>query len=175
VSPGSNPSPEAEAIGTSLLPSSWRPSLAAFLPKDPSTYPGPRLAVRGAFAWLLVITTRSLIHLLWPDGGAQSIATIDIAVTGGSNIVALFGQWGASQLLLAGVLWVLLLRWRGLVPLVLTSFAAEPCLRSLAGHLKPVTTMGTAPGEALNWAAFPVIVLLLWMSLCPADRNARRL
>ncbi len=144
------------------------------LPANPSVYAGPRLAIWGAFAWLLVITTRSLIHLLWPDGGAQSIATIDIAVAGGSNIVALFGQWGASQLLLAGVLWVLLLRWHGLAPLVLASFAAEPCLRSFAGHLKPVTTMGTAPGVELNWVVFPMLVLLLWMSLCPADPNTQR-
>lgn len=124
-------------------------------------------------AWLIVITVRSLIHLLWPDGGAQSIATIDVAVAGGANIVALFGQWGASQLLLAGLLWVLLLRWRGLVPLVLLVFAAEPCLRGLSGQLKPVTTMGAAPGEALNWVVLPVLVLLLWISLCPADPKAR--
>ena len=121
-----------------------------------------------------MITVRSLIHLLWPDGGAQSIATIDIAVAGGSNIVALFGQWGAIQLLLAGLLWVLVLRWRGLVPLVLLVFVSEPCLRGLAGRLKPVTTMGTALGEALNWVVLPVLALLLWLSLCPADLKGRR-
>ena len=125
-------------------------------------------------AWLCLITVRSLIHLLWPDGGAHSIATINIAVAGGSDIVALFGQWGASQLLLAALLWALLLRWRGLAPLVLAVFAAEPCLRGLAGHLKPLTTVGTAPGAALNWVVLPMLVLLLWMSLCPAGREDRR-
>jgi len=30
--------------------------------------------------------------------------------------------------------------------------------------------MGTPPGEALNWWVFPVLVLLLLMSLCPARR-----
>ncbi|MEI7873420.1 MAG: hypothetical protein WCK95_14930 [Alphaproteobacteria bacterium] len=154
----------------SLLPSSWRPSPAALLPANPAAYDGPRLAVWGALAWLGVITVRSCIHLLKSDGGAQSIATIDIEVAGGSNIVALFGQWGASQLLLAGLLWVLMLRWRGLVPLALVVFVAEPCLRGFAGHLKPFTTMGTAPGEALNWVVLPVLAALLWLSLCPARR-----
>ena len=56
------------------------------------------------------------------------------------------------------------------MPLVLLVFAIEPCLRSLSGHLKPVTAMGTPPGEALNWWVFPVLVLLLLMSLCPAKR-----
>lgn len=70
-----------------------------------------------------------------------------------------------------GLLWVLLLRWRGLVPLVLLVFTVEPCLRNLSGHLKPVTAMGTTPGEALNWWVFPVLVLLLLTSLCPAERK----
>ncbi len=154
-----------------LLPASWRPSPAALLPADAATFHGPRLAFWGAGTWLVVITVRSLIHMLLPDGGARSIATIDIAVDGGSNIVALFGQWGAIQLLLAGLLWVLLLRYRGLVPLVLAVFAAEPCLRSLAGHLKPITTVATAPGVELNWEVLPALLLLLWMSLCPARQE----
>ena len=154
-----------------FLPSSLRPSPAALLPADPAAYDGPRLAVWGAVAWLCVITVRSFIHLLAPDGGAHSIATIDVAVAGGPNIVALFGQWGAIQLLLAGLLWVLVLRWRGLVPLTLAVFVAEPCLRGLAGHLKPITTMGTAPGAALNWMVLPVLAVLLWLSLCPARRT----
>jgi hypothetical protein len=54
---------------------------------------------------------------------------------------------------------------------LLLVFAIEPCLRSLSGHLKPVTAMGTPPGEALNWWVFPVLVLLLLMSLCPSDGN----
>ena len=153
-----------------ILPSSLRPSPAALLPADPAAYDGPRVAVWGAVAWLSVITVRSFIHLLAPDGGAHSIATIDVAVAGGPNIVALFGQWGAIQLLLTGLLWVLVLRWRGLVPLTLAVFVAEPCLRGLAGHLKPITTMGTAPGAALNWMVLPLLVVLLWLSLCPARR-----
>ena len=153
-----------------FLPSSLRPSPAALLPADPAAYDGPRLAVWGAVAWLCVITLRSFIHLLAPDGGAHSIATIDVAVAGGPNIVALFGQWGAIQLLLTGLLWVLVLRWRGLVPLTLAVFVAEPCLRGLAGHLKPIATMGTAPGAALNWVVLPLLIALLWLSLCPARR-----
>lgn len=151
-----------------LLPSSWRPSTAQLLPANPATYDGPLLAFWAALAWLGVITVRSYIHLLAPDGGAQSIATIDVAVAGGSNIVAVFGQWGAIQLLLALLIWVLLLRWRGTVPLVLLVFTLEPVLRGLAGHLKPVTTIGTAPGAALNWLVLPATGFLVYLSLCPA-------
>ncbi len=153
------------------MPSSWQPALARLLPANPASYDGPMLSFWVAIVWLCVITVRSGIHLLAPDGGAQSIATIDVvAVAGGSNIVAVFGQWGAIQLLLALLLWVLLLRWRGTLPLVLLVFTLEPVLRGLAGHLKPVTTMGTAPGAALNWLVLPVLGFFFYLSLCPARR-----
>lgn len=152
------------------MPSSWWPSPARLLPVNPARYDGPLLSFWLAIVWLCVVTVRSCIHLFSADGGAQSIATIDVAVDGGSNIVAMFGQWGAIQLLLALLLWVLLLRWRGTVPLVLLVFTLEPVLRGLAGTLKPITTMGTAPGAALNWFTLPVLAFFLYLSLCPARR-----
>jgi hypothetical protein len=161
-------------MNRSILPSFWHPSPGALLRDDPRSYDGPRLAVWGATAWLIFITVRSSIHLLAPDGGAHSIATIDIAVAGGPDIEAMFGQWGATQLQLALLLWVLMLRWPGMVPLVLLVCAAEPCLRGFAGYLKPLTTEGTAPGVALNWVVLPVLVGLLWISLCPAAADASR-
>ena len=105
-----------------LLPAVWRPDLAALFPANPTIAGGPVLAWWIAVLYLCVITVRSLIHMLAVDGGAHNIATIDVSVAGGANIIAIFGQWGASQLLLALLLWVLLLRYRGLVPLVLLIF-----------------------------------------------------
>jgi hypothetical protein len=160
---------------TSILPRSWRPTPSAFLPSDPASFHGPRLAAWFATAYLLVITARSLVHLLSPDGGAHSIATIDTAVAGGSNVIAIFGQWGAIQLLLAGLLWVLLLRYRGLVPLILSVFLLEPFLRGLSGQLKPIETAGVAPGAALNWVVAPLIAAALYLALCPAEAPAKRL
>jgi hypothetical protein len=154
-----------------LLPKRWTPDLDGLLPPDPRTYRGAMISLWLTVIYLLAITVRGGIHLFSADGGAQSIATIDTKVTGGNNIIALFGQWGATQLLLALLLWILLLRYRGLLPLVILVLLVEPFFRALAGHLKPLTTMGTAPGAALNWYAVPVPVLavLLYLALCPAD------
>ena len=140
-------------------------SLSNLLPSDARDYKGPQFVRWAAMAFLVIITVRSLIHVLAPDGGAESIATIDTTVEGGSNIIAIFGQWGAIQLLLAALLWVLLLRYRGLTPLVLLVFVLEPLLRGLAGSLKPIESVGTAPGAALNWVVVPVMVVLLILSL----------
>jgi len=151
------------------FPTSLVPNLAALLPAEPLRYAGPALARWATVLFLSIITVRSLIHVFLPDGGAHSIATIDTSGVAGANIIAIFGQWGAIQLLLAALLWVLILRYPGFVPLVLLVFTLEPFARGLAGHLKPVVTVGTAPGAALNWVVAPVLALTLWLSLCPAS------
>ena len=135
-------------------------------------FAGPTLARGMTVLYLTIITVRSLLHVFLPDGGAQSIATIDTSGASGANIVAIFGQWGAIQLLLAALLWVLIVRYPGFIPLALLVLAVEPFLRGLSGYLKPITTVGTAPGAALNWVVAPVLVLTLWLSLCPADPDA---
>ena len=154
-----------------LLPTSWMPRPTGLLPYDPTRYGGPAVAYWITSILLVVITARSLVHLLSPDGGANSIATIDTSVTGGDNIIAIFGQWGASQLLLVGALWVLLLRYRGLVPFILCVLLVEPFLRALSGHLKPLMTLGTAPGEAFNWFAVPLVAATLYLALCSAEER----
>lgn len=156
---------------SSLLPKSWMPRAAGLLPSDPARYGGPAIARWITTALLVVITIRSLVHLFSPDGGAHSIATIDISVAGGDNIVAVFGQWGASQLLLVGALWVLLLRYRGLIPFILSVLLVEPFLRGISGHLKPISTLATAPGAALNWYVVPVVAITLYLALCTADER----
>ncbi len=117
-----------------LLPASWSPRLSALLPDNPSVYAGPSLPFGVVAVLLLGITARSLIHLFLPDGGAHSIATIDLSVAGGANLnivgSGLFGQWGAIQLLLVGLMWTLLLRYPGTLPLILCTLLAEPFLRS---------------------------------------------
>ena len=115
--------------------------------------------------FLVVAIARSLVHLFSADGGAQSIAGIDIAVEGGNNIIALFHQWGAIQLILAVVLAVLFTRYPGLTPLVLLALVADPVLRDVAGQIMPVTSTTTPPGAALNAPVFVAVLVLFVASL----------
>jgi hypothetical protein len=79
------------------------------LPKDPSVFIGYRSVRIFLAMYMFVIVVRSCIHFFSSDGGANSIAGIDISVEGGDNIVAIFHQWGAMQLLLVLLLYVLIL------------------------------------------------------------------
>jgi hypothetical protein len=135
------------------------------LPDDLSSFEGSQVARIGVALILCVIVVRSLIHLFTVDGGAQRIATIDTSVEGGDNIIALFHQWGASQLVLGVVLVVLFFRYPGSTPLILLVMALELVLRFVASRVKAVTTTGTAPGAALNGVAFVIVMTLFVVSV----------
>jgi hypothetical protein len=135
------------------------------LPKDPSLFNGFR-AVRILLAiYMFVIVVRSCIHFFASDGGANSIAGIDISVEGGDNIVAIFHQWGAIQLLLVLLLYVLFFKYPGFTPLIAMTLAIDPIFRLIAGKLLPLTSEGTPPGESLNGLSFYLLIALLIASL----------
>lgn len=134
-------------------------------PKNPSRYEGFRIIRLIALLFMFVMVVRSCIHLFAPDGGAQSIAGIDTSVEGGDNIIAIFHQWGAIQLILAVLLLVLFFRYPGLTPLILLTLTLDPILRFVAGQQMSLTTTGTPPGEALNGVAFYLLLVLFLGSL----------
>ena len=140
-------------------------------PKNPSRYEGFRIIRLIAVLYMFVMVVRSCIHLFAPDGGAQSIAGIDTSVEGGDNIIAIFHQWGAIQLILAILLLVLFFRYPGLTPLILLTLTFDPVLRFVAGQQMSLTTTGTPPGEALNGASLYLLLVLFLGSLWKKKPN----
>lgn len=133
-----------------------RPDPRLLLPRQVDEYRGARWALVVLVVYAVVATGRSLVHLFAPDSGAESIATLDVDVEGGENVVALLGQWGGAQLLMALLVWVVVVRYRGLVPLMLAGVVGEALLRLLVGQLKPLETAGTPPGAPGTYVALVV-------------------
>ena len=140
-------------------------------PNNPSKFEGFRILRVIAVLYMSVMVARSCIHLFASDGGAQSIAGIDTSVEGGDNLIAIFHQWGAIQLILAALLLVLFFRYPGLTPLILLTLAIDPVLRFIAGQQMSLTTTGTPPGEALNGVAFYLLLVLFLGSLLSKKPN----
>ncbi len=86
----------------------WRPDVARLLPRDTLTFSGPRWTAVVLVLLNTLSSGRSLVHIFASDSGAQSIASMDVTVAGGANIVDLLGQWGGAQLLEAIIIWVVL-------------------------------------------------------------------
>ncbi len=119
----------------------------------------------------IVSTIRSLIHIFAPDGGAGSIAGIDISVQGGANIVAIFAQWGALQLLLALFYWLVILRYRFLVPAMLAVVILEQLFRMGAAYLKPLEIASPLPGAyGSQILLLSAMIAFIWSLL----RNSKR-
>jgi hypothetical protein len=135
------------------------------LPPPCDDYRGSRLAFSFLVLVAVVSTARSLVHILAPDGGAGSIAGLAVGVADGANIVAMFGQWGASQLILALFYWLAILRYRSLVPLMLAVLLLEQALRIAVGQLKPVEVAAPPPGEVGSYLLLPLSALALALAL----------
>ena len=140
-------------------------NLKKVLPSELSSYSGYRIVRIATAFYLLVMIARSSIHLFASDGGAKSIAGIDISVAGGDNIIAIFHQWGATQLILALFLSLLFFRYPGMTALVLLTLAVEPVMRLAAGQMKSVTADGVPPGESLNGLSFVLLTVLFIASV----------
>ena len=112
------------------------------------------------FTWLLVAFNffRSLEHIFNEDGGAESIAGIPLesySSEAANNIISIFAQWGFSQLVLACILLLVVLKMREFIPLMLLIIALENILRGAVGLYKPLI-LGDAPPGAVS----PIIGLV---------------
>ncbi len=139
-------------------------------------YRGSRLAFYFFILLTVVTVARSLVHIVAPDGGAQSIATIPLdsfTANGAATVVHLFALWGLSQLIVGIVYVVALLRYRSLMPLLYALALVEYAARLVLTRVKPIEIAGTAPGGVGNYILIPLLAVMLWLSLRQRpDRDA---
>jgi hypothetical protein len=131
-------------------------------------YQGARFALWFFVALTAFTLIRSLIHIVAPDGGAQSIATIPLdsfSPNGAAAVIHLFGLWGLSQLVVGSLYVVALARYRSLIPLLYLLAIVEYAVRLLLTVAKPMQIAGTAPGAVGNYVLIPTLGLMLWLSL----------
>jgi hypothetical protein len=112
----------------------------------------------------VVSTVRSCIHLLAPDGGAGTIAGMNLSVEGAPEIIFSFALWGSAQLIYAFIQLVVAFRYRSLVPFMYVLLIFETLLRLLVGRMKPVTFAHTPPGAYGNYVMLVVAPVMLVLS-----------
>ena len=133
--------------------------------------------------WVFIVITlvtivRSLIHVIAPDGGAQSIATIPLdnySKAAAATVILMFSFWGLSQLLIGFVYAIVLWRYQALIPFMYVLLIIEYGMRIILGLLKPIETAGTAPGGIGNFIFLPIAILMLIFSLLKPKQEGNRL
>ncbi|MBK8823147.1 MAG: hypothetical protein IPN58_11195 [Anaerolineales bacterium] len=136
-----------------------------------NTIRGTRIPFYIFALYAIVSAVRSCIHLLSPDGGAGTIAGMDLSVAGADGIVFAFALWGSSQLLFAIIQLLVVFRYKSLVPFMYLMLILEVLLRELVGRMKPVTFAHTPPGAIGNQIILPLAALMLVLSLWSAYRQ----
>lgn len=132
-----------------------------FPKKVDNQFSGVKLALFVFFLIAIVSTVRSLIHIFSPDGGAGSIAGLDLSVEGAEGIIFAFALWGSAQLMFAVVQLIVSFRYRSLIPLMYVLLVFEVLLRMLIGWIKPVTFAQTPPGAVGNFVILPLALGML--------------
>ena len=136
------------------------------LPKTvDNNYKGYNIALWVFMLLAIVSTVRSMIHFLAPDGGAGSIAGLDLS-TGAENIIFTFSLWGLSQLIYAFIQLLIAFRYRTLIPLFYLLLFFETLGRMAVGQMKPPVLLdGTPPGGIANYIILPLSVIMFILSL----------
>ena len=118
------------------------------------------------FALIGVVSlVRSCIHVFAPDGGAGTIAGMNLDVAGADGIIFSFALWGSSQLIYAVVQLTVAFRYRSLIPAMYLLLILETLLRILVGRMKPVDFSHTPPGAYGNYVMLPLAIVMLAISL----------
>ncbi|MCK7485014.1 MAG: hypothetical protein MZU97_05290 [Bacillus subtilis] len=127
-------------------------------------YFGYRVAMFVFFALTAISFGRSVVHVFSFDGGANSIAGLDLT-EGSANIIFSFALWGSSQLILALLQILVCVRYRKLIPFMYLMLFVETLLRMLVGAMKEPVIDGIPPGGYANYVMIPLTLIMLWLSL----------
>ena len=97
---------------------------------------------------------------------ADGIALDSFGSSGADAFVSLFAAWGLEQVVIAALCWLVLLRYRALLPLMFCALLFEHLARKTIFFVLPIARIaGAAPGFFINLALVAVMVVGLILAL----------
>lgn len=137
-------------------------------------YPGLRFGAWPLAVVILFWVARGCTHVFRADGGAQSVSTIPLDAFGpggAATVIGLFARWGVTQIALALVLLVILVRYRALVPLAYLALLLEYAAGRAVAAVKPIVMTGVSPAATMNTVLAGLSALGLILSLLGSGRR----
>ena len=142
-------------------------------------YKGNRVSLWFFIAFVCLMTWRSIIHMLFQEYGMHTIANLKL-LTGDPDpmplIYMFFSLWGFAQLIFCAVCWVIIFRYKSLIPLMYLLWILEWGIRTflypvMSGDLTAsiIYSDGVTPGAV--GAPYVTVLLLIFFVLSLKKRN----
>lgn len=146
----------------------------AFLPRQvDNTYHGSRLAI-WLFAVLVLMRTvmslNSIFNAHLVASSADGIPLDTYTPAGARTVVALFALLGLSNLMIALLCILVMVRYRALIPFMFALLLLHHLGRRLILEVMPIERTGTPPGFTINLVLLALTVVGLALSLWSRDR-----
>ena len=150
------------------------------LPKSAdNNFKGHKLALWGFVLFTILMTWRSIIHMLFEQYGFHEIGSF-VAISGEPDpmplIYRFFSLWGFAQLIFCFVCWIVIFRYRSLIPLMYIFWLFEWGFR-LFGYplikeeiaIQGLYTTNITPG--VYYAHLAALILIILFGLSILDRK----
>ena len=150
------------------------------LPKNAdNNFKGHKLALWGFVFFTILMTCRSVIHMLFEQYGLHEIGSF-LAISGDPDpmllIYRFFSLWGFTQLIFCLVCWIVIYRYRTLIPLMYLIWIFEWGFRTFGYPLirdqiavQELYTNGITPG--VSYAPYATLLLIILFGLSILDRK----
>ena len=136
------------------------------LPPKRNDYEGHPLAFYFLIALGCIFTFRGCVHYFAPDGGSGIIAGFPLETYSDGAVQAIinsFGVYGIGHLLEAAIVWLVLFRYRSLIPLVYAFVLCHNLLGVALLAAKPLPVV--PPGQVGIYVLLPLTALFFLLSI----------
>lgn len=142
-------------------------------------FKGYKISLWGFIAFMILMTWRSIIHMLFEQHGVHEIANFSV-ISGDPDpmlvIYRFFSLWGFAQLIFCLVCWVVIFRYRSLIPFMYLLWLFEWSFRTFGYPLiredialQGIYTVGVTPGVV--GAPFITFTLVILFTLSLIQKN----
>ena len=136
------------------------------LPQSNNLFNGSRLALYYLGFLACMFTFRGCVHYFAPDGGSGIIAGIPLgSYPEGAvqTIITGFGNSGRYHLVEAALAWLIIFRWRILIPIFLLYVLITQFLGIALVLVKPLPVI--PPGQIGVYVLFPLTIIFFLLSV----------
>ena len=113
-----------------------------------------------------MFTFRGVVHYFTPDGGSGIIAGLPLETYSEGavqSIITGFGVYGKYHLIQAVLAWLIVFRWRILIPIFLLVVGIDQILGIILITVKPLPVI--PPGQISVYLLFPITLVAFLLSI----------